>query len=93
MTRAGWCRFPRDTTTGHPHTHQHLQADIIPVQLSPLLSRANPRSHVQVKLPWVFLHWPLVQIPGISRHSLMSARKSGQGSHSWLQARPTEQQQ
>lgn len=44
----------------------------LPVQFLSSESRANPLSHLHLKLPMVFLHFPWVQRLGNILHSLMS---------------------
>lgn len=52
----------------------HMAHVILPVQFLSSISRANPLSHLHLKLPMVFLHFPLTQRLWNILHSLTSRR-------------------
>ena len=43
-----------------------------PRQVRPSGPSVKPRGQSQRKLPWLLMHWPFTQIPGLLVHSLMS---------------------
>jgi len=53
--------------------------DTVPTQRIPDSSKAYPWLHLHVKPPIVFLHRPLLHMPGNSVHSLMSLRSANPG--------------
>lgn len=52
---------------------------LLPTHVRPVLSRLRPSAHSQRNEPWVLTQRPLVQTPGKTSHSLMSAGHSRGG--------------